>query len=88
MTVHVDLPEGLAQARLVLDDVDNVRAALDALEVTLPGLKAMLCDVDGNVRRSLRIFADGADIRFLDNLETPLGDGTSLRIAQSSEHWR
>lgn len=84
MTIHLDLPNELAPAtpgdRLALTGGQDVRAALNALEARYPGVKARICDVSGNIRRTLRIFADGADIRFLDNLETRLGDGARLTI--------
>jgi molybdopterin synthase sulfur carrier subunit len=85
MTIHLDLPEELAAVdRVALSGARNVRAAIEALEESAPGLKARICDAGGNVRRTLRIFANGADIRFLDNLETPLCDGARLRIQPST----
>lgn len=83
MTIHLELPDDLKLIpadQLALSGESSVRAALDALEARFPGVKARICDVGGNVRRTLRIFADGADIRFLDNLETRLSDGARLAI--------
>jgi molybdopterin converting factor small subunit len=87
VTIHLDLPHDLAAVdRIALKGSHNVRAALDALDAEAPGLKARICDVGGNVRRTLRIFANGEDIRFLDNLETALSDGACLRI-QPARLW-
>lgn len=81
MTIHLELPDSLIPTEpLALSGENSVRAALDALDARFPGVKARICDVGGNVRRTLRIFADGADIRFLDNLETRLSDGARLTI--------
>lgn len=84
MTIHLELSNELAPTaagdQLALTSGGDIRAALDALEARYPGVKARICDVSGNIRRTLRIFADGADIRFLDNLETRLGDGARLTI--------
>ncbi len=58
----------------------TVRDALDALDAAHPGIKAKLCDSDGNLRRFINIYADEEDIRFLDHLDTALEDGTELQI--------
>lgn len=58
----------------------TVREALDALEAAHGGVKARICDEAGNVRRFVNVFLNDEDIRFLDNLETPLRDGDSLSI--------
>jgi sulfur-carrier protein len=58
----------------------SVREALEALEAMHGGIKARICDENGNVRRFVNVFVNDEDIRFLDNLETPLKDGDSLSI--------
>ncbi|MBX3460331.1 MAG: MoaD/ThiS family protein [Planctomycetes bacterium] len=58
----------------------TVGQALDALEAQHNGIKARICDEQGNVRRFVNVFLNDEDIRFLDNLNTPLKDGDSLSI--------
>jgi hypothetical protein len=37
-----------------------------------------LCDESGSLRRFLNIYLDGEDVRFLDNLATPVADGAEI----------
>lgn len=50
------------------------------LEKNYPGIKARICDDDGKVRRFVNIFANDEDIRFLDNLDTPVKDSDEVSI--------
>lgn len=58
----------------------NVGQALAALEAGHPGIRARICDDAGNVRRFVNVYVNDEDIRFLQNLETPLKDGDQLSI--------
>ena len=59
---------------------ENVREALNGLEVMHPGIKAKICDQDGNLRRFINVYADQEDIRFLENLDTTLAPGAEVQI--------
>jgi MoaD family protein len=50
------------------------------LEANYPGIKARICDDKGQVRRFVNIFANDEDIRFLQNLETPVKDSDEVSI--------
>ena len=50
------------------------------LEKNYPGLKERLCDDKGQVRRFVNIFVKDEDIRFLQNLETPVGEADEVSI--------
>ena len=50
------------------------------LEANYPGIKARICDDNGQVRRFVNIFANDEDIRFLQNLETPVKDTDEVSI--------
>jgi MoaD family protein len=50
------------------------------LEKNYPGIKARICDDKGDVRRFVNIFANEEDIRFLQNLETPVKDSDEISI--------
>ena len=84
MTVNIKVPAALRKFVQNNDTVEveaaNVREALDALEAKHPGVKAKLCDDQGNVRRFINIYANSEDIRFLDNLDTPLTAGAELQV--------
>ena len=84
MNVNIKIPTSLRRFAGGNDTVQvasaSVREALDQLEASHPGIKAKLCDGDGNLRRFINIYANQEDIRFLDNLDTPLSEGAELQI--------
>jgi len=57
----------------------TVQAVLDDLSARYPGLTARLFD-NGQVRRFINLFLNNEDIRYLDNLATPVKDGDELAI--------
>jgi molybdopterin synthase sulfur carrier subunit len=58
----------------------TVGEVLRELEKRFPGLGARLIDDKGAVRRYVNIFHNDEDIRFLQDLETPVSDGDRLTI--------
>jgi molybdopterin converting factor small subunit len=58
----------------------NISALLNSLEVSCPGIKARLCDDEGNLRRFLNFYVNSEDIRFLEGAETVLKDGDEVSI--------
>ncbi len=58
----------------------NVRDLLVNLESAYPGIKERICDEQGAVRRFVNVFVADEDIRFLDNLDTPVKDGDEVSI--------
>lgn len=58
----------------------TVRDVLDELERQHPGIKSRIYDEAGAIRKFINIFAGGEDIRYLQNLDTSLGDKDELSI--------
>ncbi len=58
----------------------SVGELVNELEKKYPGIKERICDESGSVRRFVNIFVKDEDIRFLQNLETPLGDKDEVSI--------
>jgi MoaD family protein len=58
----------------------NVGEIISDLERKYPGIKERICDESGAVRRFVNIFLKDEDIRFLQNLDTPVKDGDELSI--------
>ena len=58
----------------------NVAAIITSLESQFPGLRERICDDQGKVRRFVNIFKNDEDIRFLQNLDTPVADADELSI--------
>lgn len=83
MAVTVRIPTPLRTLTGGQDEVSaagaTVRAVIDDLERSYPGLRDRLCD-DKGVRRFVNIYANDEDIRFLENLDTSLEDGDSVQI--------
>ncbi|HUH01085.1 MAG TPA: MoaD/ThiS family protein [Kofleriaceae bacterium] len=81
-TVRIPTP-----LRKLTDGKEEVSAAgatigelITDLDANFPGIKARICDDKGQVRRFVNIFANDEDIRFLQNLDTPVKDTDEVSI--------
>ena len=81
ITVHIPTPlrqhthgEAAVQAA-----GPTVQAVLGDLGAKFPGLTARIFD-NGQVRRFVNIYLNDEDVRYLDNLATPVKDGDELAI--------
>lgn len=84
MTVKVLIPTPLQkftrdQATLQCEG-ETIAALLESLEQDFPGIKARLCDEQGNLRRFINFYVNSEDIRFLDGPNTPLSSGDEVSI--------
>jgi molybdopterin synthase sulfur carrier subunit len=64
----------------VLASGATIGLLIDALDKAYPGLKARICDDKGEVRKFVNIFANDEDIRYLQNLDTPVKDSDEISI--------
>ncbi len=69
-----------AGAEEVTVDGGTVGAILAALESAHPGIRERICDESGAVRRFVNIFVASEDIRFLQNLDTPVKPSDEVSI--------
>ena len=58
----------------------NVGELITNLDKAFPGLRERICDEQGAVRRFVNIFVSDEDIRFLQELATPLKDTDEVSI--------
>jgi molybdopterin synthase sulfur carrier subunit len=58
----------------------TVGEVIASLEQHHPGLKARLCDEEGDLRRFVNVYVDGEDIRFIAGLDTPVKPGSNVSI--------
>lgn len=58
----------------------NVRELLDNLNSTHPGIGERIVDEQGAIRRFVNVFVGEEDIRFLENLDTPVRDADEISI--------
>ena len=61
-------------------DGSTVGEALKALDAAHPGFGERLFDDEGKLRRFVNVFVADEDIRFLDGLSTPVGEGQAVSI--------
>lgn len=84
MAIQIRVPTPLRKftngAEAVTAEGASVGALLDQLDRQHPGIKERICDDDGRVRRFVNIYVNGDDIRFLQNLDSPLKDGDEVSI--------
>ena len=84
MSVRVRVPTPLRKFTNGADEVaaqgPNVRALVDDLEKSYPGIKERICDETRKIRRFVNVYVNGDDIRFLQNLETSLKEGDNISI--------
>lgn len=58
----------------------TIDTVLDNLEAEFPGIRARICDDGGRVRRSINLYVNGEDIRFLQGQQTPIKGSDEITI--------
>jgi MoaD family protein len=83
MAIKIQIPTPMRQHAEGKGEVEaaggSVQAVLDDLGVRYPALKDRIFD-KGQVRRFVNVYLNNEDIRYLDNLATPVKDGDELAI--------
>ncbi len=84
MSIRVRIPTPLRRFTSGSEEVSTagatVGAVVEDMERQFPGIRERLCDEEGRVRRFVNIYVNGDDIRFLEDLKTPVKDGDELSI--------
>ena len=84
MEVHVRIPTPLkklaGERDVIKAEGKTVGEVLQWITEAYPGLKERLRDEQGEVRRFINIYVNDEDIRFIQNLETPLKEGDQISI--------
>ena len=65
--------------RTVLADGETIIDIIDDVETNYPGIKSQVTE-DGTLRRFVNIYLNDEDIRYLDQLNTPVKDGDVVSI--------
>lgn len=84
MAVTVRVPTTLrtltgGQAEVSVDG-STVGEVLQALDAAHPGFADRIMDDQGGLRRFVNVFVADDDVRFLQQLETPVPDGETVAI--------
>jgi len=84
MSVQVRIPTPLRKFTGGRDTVEaegsSISAVLADLDAKHPGLRERICETDGSIRRFVNLYINGDDIRFLENLDSPVKDGDEISI--------
>jgi molybdopterin synthase sulfur carrier subunit len=84
MAVIVRIPTPLQRFTSNLAEVavegKTIRDVVNSLETNYPGIKERLCDEAGQLRRFVNVYLDEEDIRFMQNEDTPVKDGSEVSI--------
>ncbi len=84
MAVTVKLPTQLRDAAGGATSASvagsTVGEALEALYAEHGELRERISDEGGGLRRFVNVYVEGEDIRFLDGLDTVVGDGDEVTI--------
>lgn len=84
MAVTVKIPTPLRKLTNGETSVDTdgatIGAIVDSLEASYPGMKERLIDDEGGLRHFVNIYLNGEDVRYLDGLNSAVGDRDELSI--------
>ena len=84
MPAQVRIPTPLRKLtnneELVEVKAGSIADAFADLQSRFPGIKERLLDDTGAVRRFVNVYVNQEDIRFLQNLDTPVKDGDEVSI--------
>ena len=61
-------------------DGETIGAVVEALETAFPGIRERLIDESGDLRHFVNIYLNGEDVRYLDGLNSAVGDKDVLSI--------
>ena len=62
------------------EDAGTRVEVVKSLEVQFPGLKARICDDDGELRSFVNVYINGEDVRFLDGMNSSVSSGDEVSI--------
>ena len=84
MSVTIHLSAGMSRlagvpGTLTLEG-DTVGQALARLTALYPAMHAQVFAGDGSLRRFIKVFVNGEDVRLLQGLTTPLRDGDEMTL--------
>ena len=80
LTIPTALRRLTAGADVIEVEPGTVHEIIARLDESYSGFRSRVCEPDGQLRRFINIYVNGEDIRFLNNLSTPVPDGAELSI--------
>jgi sulfur-carrier protein len=61
-------------------DGSTLSELLESLDASYPGIKGRIIDEQGQIRRFVNVYVGNDDVRFLDGLDTGVGEATEVSI--------
>ncbi|MBI4178921.1 MoaD/ThiS family protein [bacterium] len=87
MAVSVKIPTMLLKLTGNRTDVKvgakNVRQLIEAIDRKYPGMKGLILSGDGTINHHFLICINEEDVRYLQDLDTPLSNGDHVEIVAS-----
>jgi molybdopterin synthase sulfur carrier subunit len=84
MSVTVRIPTPLRRITSGQDKVsvdgDSLSDVITSLEDRFPGIKARICDDQGEIRNFVNVYVNGEDVRFEAGLNTATNAGDEISI--------
>ena len=84
MSVTVRIPTPIRRVTngedRVAVDAETLQDVIQAMEDQYPGVKARLCDDQGEIRNFVNIYINGEDVRFLEGLGSSTKSGDEISI--------
>ncbi len=87
MAVQVRVPTVLRkfteQASVVEVEADTISGIIDQLDARYPGLRSQLITESGELHRFVNVYVNDEDARYLEKLDTKVGDGDTVSLLPS-----
>lgn len=84
MSVKVKIPTQLRTLTAGSSEVEasggTIAALIEDLEARHPGIRERIVDESGSLRRFVNVYVDDEDVRFLQGLDTQIGEGGRVSI--------
>ena len=64
----------------VIEPGETVRALVDGMVIRWPDLRPEMLDEEDNLLNRIHIFVNGRSIRYLENMETVIGENDDIAI--------
>ncbi len=72
------LTNGKSKVEFSASSVDDIIARADS---EVPGFRERVLDSDGEIKRFVKVFVNGVDIRTLQGKSTPVNDGDEVSVS-------
>ncbi|MCH8061712.1 MAG: MoaD/ThiS family protein [Chloroflexi bacterium] len=84
MSITVRIPTPLRRVtngeEKVTVEGSNLNEIIGSLDDQYPGIKARICNDQGDLRNFVNVYVNGEDVRFLEGLETSTKTGDEISI--------